>query len=97
MLYEFHDSLLNAHKILEKQVAPNKFDCSLESIAKLSHEVYSHPSIRMLGLADKDNPVCNTEGPTLRLDNYSIHRFSEEYYLVSDLDNNNAHSELLLV
>ncbi|MEH0771923.1 EAL domain-containing protein [Vibrio alginolyticus] len=97
LLFDFHESLLDAHGILDKYSDTELDICTPQVLAALSLDVYHHAAIRMIGLAENGAIQCATDGPSLHLSQYSVHNISHSIKLVAAKDSNDDHHELLLV
>jgi len=103
LLYQFHDALLEAHKILDSLPAPENFQCSKTDIEKLAMLAFEHPAVRLIGVLHGNKQDCASEEIHLDLANYHEqllkpvkHKLMDKVSLAT-ISHGDKHVDLLMV
>lgn len=103
LLYQFHDALLDAHKILNTLPEPDDFKCTQSDIEQLARLAFEHPAVRLIGVLHDNNQACASEDIHIDIDNYQEHMLTPSIHQLSDtlslatVSHGDSHVDLLLV
>ncbi len=96
LLFEFHETLVAAGKILADLPDPQTFRCNANTSAHLIEQAFEHPSIRLLGVLHGEQEYCANSTATMTLSNLNYHDLGNNYQLASATHGKDRH-DLLLV
>lgn len=103
LLYQFHDAILEADKILASLPAPKEFQCTKDDIAQLAMLAFEHPAVRLLGVLHGDQQACASEDVHIDLANYHqrilapIKNQLSENHALATVAHGDEHLDLLMV
>ena len=90
LLYQFHDALLEANKILNSLPEPKAFQCSQADIEQLAMLAFEHPAVRLIGVFHGEQQNCASEQIHFDLTDYhqrilkpAKHKFMDNYALAT--------------
>ncbi|NTS78361.1 EAL domain-containing protein [Catenovulum sp. SM1970] len=96
ILYEFHDTLITAHNVLEQLQIMSNDQCSDKLKGQLERTVFEQPAIRLLGVWKDGDIFCSSAGIRETLEPNSTHRLGGEYTLGMG-SHGDKHRDLLLI
>ncbi|WP_053005815.1 EAL domain-containing protein [Kiloniella spongiae] len=103
LLYQFHDALLEAYKILDTLPEPEDFQCTKSNIEQLALLTYEHPAVRLIGVLHGNKQACASEDIHIDIEDYherilnpTRHQLSDKFSLAT-VSHGDKHIDLLLV
>ncbi|SFC78215.1 EAL domain-containing protein [Pseudoalteromonas denitrificans] len=103
LLFQFHDSVVEAHKMLDSLPEPENFQCDNKNIEKLAMLEFEHPNVRLVGVFHDNKQACASQDVHIDIRNYhervlnpSKHQLSNNYSLAT-VSHGDKHIDLLLV
>jgi len=103
LLYQFHDAMLEAHKVLESLPEPESFQCSEEDIKQLAMLAFEHPAVRLIGVLHDQEQHCASENVHINLTDYHQRILNPNKHILSDelalatVTHGDEHLDLLMV
>jgi len=103
LLYQFHDAILEADKILAGLPEPELFQCTPQDIEQLAMLAFEHPAVRLVGVLHGDTQACASEEVHIDLSNYHErvlgpikHQLTDTHALAT-VSHGDDHLDLLMV
>ncbi|WDE00708.1 EAL domain-containing protein [Thalassomonas actiniarum] len=103
LLYQFHDAILEADKILAGLPDPELFQCSQKDIEQLAMLAFEHPAVRLIGVLHGDQQACASEEVHIDLSDYHErvlgpikHQLTDTHALAT-VSHGDEHLDLLMV
>ncbi|WDE13457.1 EAL domain-containing protein [Thalassomonas haliotis] len=103
LLYQFHDAILEADKILAGLPEPELFQCTQKDIEQLAMLAFEHPAVRLVGVLHGDQQACASEEVHIDLSNYHErvlgpikHQLTDSHALAT-VSHGDEHLDLLMV
>ncbi len=103
LLYQFHDTLLEAHQILAELPDPAEFQCNNETIQQLAKYSFESPAIRLLGIMHGKEQLCASAAIHVDMSHYhqrvmddNGHEMTNNFFMAS-ANHGDKHDDLLMV